>query len=178
MHSVHLECPRKEAFRAARAALLQACGEHTVMFNSNELPSELSKLSPKGPVDQLPTPPVLEQPKELPTVLINDSQRRTLKVGHNTIGRLTDNDIVSNDGFMSRRHCAILVHTNLKCELHDLASKNGTFLNGIRIKESVTLKPGDVIQLGDVRIMFMGQEGASSGASQAKPKDQTCVLPE
>ena len=34
-----------------------------------------------------------------------------LKVGINTVGRSPDNDVVVQDCYISRRHCAILVHT-------------------------------------------------------------------
>ncbi len=177
MHSVHLECPRKEAFRAAREALFNACGEHTVQLSASDLQSALAVFSNKNAEPRTPEVQPPADPASLPCVVLNQTQTRILKIGHNTIGRMADNDIVSNDGFMSRRHCAILVHSNLVCELHDLASKNGTFLNGIRIKSPVVLKPGDVIQLGDVRIVFTGTEVVSP-LPKAEVKDQTCVLPE
>ncbi len=56
-----------------------------------------------------------------------------LKVGVNTIGRLPDNDVVLSGEFVSRRHCAILVHAGEGCEVYDIASKNGTFINGARL---------------------------------------------
>jgi len=41
---------------------------------------------------------------------------------------MPDNDVVLQDAYVSRRHCAILIHlTGERCELHDIASKNGTF---------------------------------------------------
>ena len=38
---------------------------------------------------------------------------RPLKVGLNTLGRSSDNDVIIAEEFVSRRHCTILIH------LHD-----------------------------------------------------------
>jgi pSer/pThr/pTyr-binding forkhead associated (FHA) protein len=65
----------------------------------------------------------------------------------NTVGRLPDNDVVLRDPYVSRRHCAILVHAHDCCELHDIASKNGTLLNGEPLRGPTRLKPGDRILL-------------------------------
>ena len=57
-----------------------------------------------------------------------------------TIGRLPDNDVVIRDECVSRRHCAVVVHSDLRCELHDVASKNGTLLNGKKIEGKTRLQ--------------------------------------
>ncbi|QEG29459.1 Transcriptional regulatory protein EmbR [Gemmata obscuriglobus] len=72
----------------------------------------------------------------------------------NSIGRLPDNDVVVNDECVSRRHCAIVVHSDLRCELHDVASKNGTILNGRRIPQPTKLQSGDQITLCNRRLTF------------------------
>ena len=73
-----------------------------------------------------------------------------LKVGINTVGRSSENDVVVGDAFVSRRHCAILVHHSTVCELYDTASKNGTLVNGTEIPTGVQvpLREGDRINLG------------------------------
>jgi pSer/pThr/pTyr-binding forkhead associated (FHA) protein len=85
-----------------------------------------------------------------------------LKIGVNTIGRMPDNDVVIEDGHVSRRHCAVLVHARNDCELYDVASKNGTFINGQRLSGSVRLKSGDEIRMCDHPIIFMSQNESSS----------------
>jgi pSer/pThr/pTyr-binding forkhead associated (FHA) protein len=55
---------------------------------------------------------------------------------------------------VSRRHCAILVHLNDGCELHDTASKNGTFLNGDKLIGPTRLKPGDEIRMCGKQFTF------------------------
>ena len=58
--------------------------------------------------------------------LLDRGRQIPLKVGLNSVGRLPDNDIVIDDATVSRRHCAIVVHSDLTIEIHDVASKNGT----------------------------------------------------
>lgn len=54
------------------------------------------------------------------------------------------------DDVVSRQHCRLDVQAGDPpvCNLTDLGSRNGTFVNRQRISGSVTLRPGDVIQLG------------------------------
>src|SRR5581483_9812419 len=78
-----------------------------------------------------------------------------LKIGLNTIGRAPENDVVLKDAFVSRRHCAILVHAGDGCELHDTASKNGTFLNGRKLAGPTPLNPGDEIRMCDCQLVFL-----------------------
>jgi pSer/pThr/pTyr-binding forkhead associated (FHA) protein len=82
-----------------------------------------------------------------------------LKIGLNTIGRMPDNDIVLEDAYVSRRHCAILVHAGDFCELHDVASKNGTLLNGHKIHGPTRLKSGDEIRMCNRNLVFMSRAG-------------------
>jgi hypothetical protein len=84
----------------------------------------------------LPTQPPLRLPLE----------------GTIVIGRASDSDLRVNDVDTSRRHakieCRPEAHT-----LHDLASTNGTFVNGNKISEHV-LQAGDRIGIGDCLIAF------------------------
>jgi pSer/pThr/pTyr-binding forkhead associated (FHA) protein len=79
-----------------------------------------------------------------------------LKVGLNTIGRFPENDIVLEEIEISRRHCVILVHVRGNCEIHDTASMNGTFVNGLRIRKPVSLEPGDQIRICDRHFFLAG----------------------
>ncbi len=80
-----------------------------------------------------------------------------LKVGLNTVGRMPDNDVVLPDAYVSRRHCAVLVHAGGRCELHDIASKNGTFLNGNKINGPTRLHSGDQIRMCNRTVVFLKQ---------------------
>jgi hypothetical protein len=63
-----------------------------------------------------------------------------------SIGRNPDQDIALTDNFVSRRH-AVLRQTASGCEIEDLGSAHGTYLNGTRIRNA-PLRPGDVLQFG------------------------------
>lgn len=71
-----------------------------------------------------------------------------LKIGCNTIGRFTDNDIVIRDEerMVSRRHCTIIIHTDGSAEMFD-TSLNGTFVNETRVQRC-KIKSGDRLRLG------------------------------
>jgi pSer/pThr/pTyr-binding forkhead associated (FHA) protein len=62
------------------------------------------------------------------------------------IGRGADVDVRLNDIYISRRHCEIIA-ANGALVVHDLGSKNGTIVNGVRTEFS-SLGPDDVLTLG------------------------------
>ena len=64
------------------------------------------------------------------------------------IGRALECDVVVKDVKASRRHCQ-LRREGSTFILEDLGSKNGTFVNGERIQEAVTLKPNQSFAVGD-----------------------------
>lgn len=70
-----------------------------------------------------------------------------------TIGRLPENDIVLIDETISRHHAElILKHGDYI--LKDLGTRNGTWVNGERIKE-IKLKNGDEIKIGTITLSFL-----------------------
>src|ERR1700733_8692688 len=121
LNSIHLDSTRRQEFRSARDALLNGRGDQTLMGEK--------QAAFAGPP---PSRTAAEQPAvnvDAQFVLMDKDFVFPLKVGLNTVGRMPDNDVVVDDGYVSRRHCAVLVHADEGCELHDVASKNGTFLN-------------------------------------------------
>lgn len=68
------------------------------------------------------------------------------------IGRSPGADIVIGDDFVSGRHARVTPSGN-DVVLEDLGSTNGTELNGQRLTGSQTLRPGDRIDIGAVRIV-------------------------
>lgn len=90
------------------------------------------------------------------TVLINDKPGRIYRlVKKLTVGRDSVNDIQLLDQKVSRRHFAIEKKKGFYI-LKDLGSRNGTYLNEVRI-ESTELKPGDKIRAGNTCLAF-GEE--------------------
>jgi DNA-binding SARP family transcriptional activator len=69
-----------------------------------------------------------------------------------TIGRLFDRDLVIDDGGVSRVHAEVR-HLGRSFRLVDLASANGTVVNGERVIEH-PLADGDVIRFGSVEMTF------------------------
>lgn len=68
------------------------------------------------------------------------------------IGRLLDNDIVLNHAIVSRRHA----HVELRGRqvwITDLNSRNGIFVNRLRVKEE-QLSDGDIITIGPFELNF------------------------
>ena len=70
-----------------------------------------------------------------------------------TLGRSSGSDLPIPDRTLSRTHAKILVAGEV-ATLHDLESRNGTILNGVRIAEPVPLHPGDRIFVGETSIDF------------------------
>ena len=83
-----------------------------------------------------------------------------------SVGREASNVICLNEPSISRRHCVLKTVAKpesrsdsssgqeAECQIVDLESFNGTFVNGFPIKE-YTLAHGDQIALGDVQFLFL-----------------------
>jgi pSer/pThr/pTyr-binding forkhead associated (FHA) protein len=76
-----------------------------------------------------------------------DEKRFSLEKSKITLGRGLNVDLTVQDRLSSRLHCSIEFKDNA-WHIRDLQSRNGTFVNGQRIQESV-LKPGDRISIGE-----------------------------
>jgi hypothetical protein len=79
-----------------------------------------------------------------------------------TLGRGLESDIRLKDIKASRRHCQI-VKTSQGYQCLDLSSGNGTYVNGVQIKQQ-PLNPGDKIQIGSTTITFHDGNGAKAPA--------------
>src|SRR5262245_22883531 len=100
--------------------------------------------------------------------LLDRGRQIPLKVGLNSVGRLPDNDIVIDDATVSRRHCAIVVHSDLTIEIHDVASKNGTLVNGRKLQGPTRLRDRDEIGLSERRLTFLMFAGEVTSAPLAQ----------
>jgi sigma-B regulation protein RsbU (phosphoserine phosphatase) len=84
------------------------------------------------------------------------------------IGRSRDCDIVLPDQWLSRRQAQIKREGD-GFYLSDLGSRNGTVLNGNKIKEACLLHPGDTITLGTYLLSFSWEEPYDSGEDEPIP---------
>ena len=74
-----------------------------------------------------------------------------------TIGR-DGADLALGDPKVSRKHAEIGLYGPEAIVLRDLASTNGTFVNGKRVHERVKLAHDDVVRVGDTSLRFTAHE--------------------
>lgn len=98
-------------------------------------------------------------------------QKFALETASVTLGRGLESDIRLKDIKASRRHCQI-AKAGSGFQLLDLSSGNGTFINGVQVKQQM-LNPGDKIQIGSTTITF--HDGASAPAKAAAPAKTTAA---
>jgi hypothetical protein len=157
LNSLHLETARRQEYRRARDVLLRARGSQTIFVSRGENTSSIGhtlvhKREGGAATDS--------------TCWLSDGEfLYPLRVGVNTLGRSSDNDVVVDDAFVSRRHCAILVHSTESAELHDTASKNGTHINGTRLSGPTVLHSGDEIRIAERQFLFVTRSDAPDAVS-------------
>ena len=75
------------------------------------------------------------------------------------LGRSSSCEIAISDPDVSRNHCLFELRDNGSLWLTDLASANGTFVNGEELgSDSRQLNLGDVIQIGNNKIKIVGAD--------------------
>jgi pSer/pThr/pTyr-binding forkhead associated (FHA) protein len=72
-----------------------------------------------------------------------------------TIGRAEDATVSVNHNSVSRLHCEVHSLGDGRFEIVDKGSSNGVRINGSDLRRGI-VEPGDVIELGDVRLKFVG----------------------
>ncbi|MCX8155813.1 MAG: adenylate/guanylate cyclase domain-containing protein [Verrucomicrobiae bacterium] len=90
--------------------------------------------------------------------------RRWSVLGSCGIGRSLTNQVVLEGAKVSRRHALVHVQSKNEHWLVDLASSNGTFLNGRRITQPMLLRDGDRLGIGEYELVFH-QPGSTTEAS-------------
>ncbi len=76
-------------------------------------------------------------------------QTYRLKQGKNIVGRTSRCDIAIKHDTVSRRHACISVKNNV-VRIHDLNSKNHTFIGGRRAQEATGIAPHSTLRFGEV----------------------------
>lgn len=77
-----------------------------------------------------------------------------------SVGRHESSDLRLLDSMVSRNHC-IIIREGKRFVLKDLDSRNGSWVNGRRIKNRRTIKHGDIIQVGPFRLLFSEPHGTA-----------------
>lgn len=129
-------------------------GQMSVLAEFN---SELTSETAGKPFDQK----LEADESRLPGYLIVDgTEVFSLDLPVINIGRRSDNQLVIDDGRVSRLHAQIRV-INQNYVIFDLDSSGGTWVNGARVHQH-KLVPGDVISIAGVPLVF-GQEMGGRG---------------
>jgi len=95
-------------------------------------------------------------------------KRYEIKEAVTSIGTTPDNDVVLKDKAVSRHHAKIRIEGQ-KYFIYDLASTNGTKVNGRKITKK-WINDGDGIEIGHTRMTFT-IEGLPSEIPEHKPSD-------
>jgi pSer/pThr/pTyr-binding forkhead associated (FHA) protein len=101
----------------------------------------------------------------------------TLKEGGRlTIGRHPDNDVVPKDAAVSNHH-AIIERKGEKLIVLDKESRNGTFVNGIKV-QSAELNEEDIVKIGNelnLRVFTFSLKKRTSAVTE-EHNDKSAVL--
>jgi transcriptional regulator with GAF, ATPase, and Fis domain len=105
------------------------------------------------------------------------------------IGRDSSNAITISDVSLSRRHC-VLRRDGDTYTVYDLESRNGTFVNGVPVKEA-PLRNGDKISVGDSVLVFLSgrapeldsdrvefEDSLTHATAQLQPQDLIYLHPD
>lgn len=88
------------------------------------------------------------------------------------IGREEDCNLRPDSRLISRHHCVFL-QDGFTLRVRDLGSRNGTFVNGERIKNAVSLNSGDTVSIGEMSLKVELPEAATGQRpSQSQQKNQ------
>lgn len=93
-----------------------------------------------------------------------------LRKDRTTLGRRPYNDIVLTNPLVSGDHCAFELHGLADVYVEDLASTNGTYLNGHMIKERQLLHNNDTLAIGNFRIQYLAASDESAYHETAEMK--------
>ena len=92
-----------------------------------------------------------------------------------TLGRSSDNALsYPSDGGLSRFHMALEPEGD-RWVVVNLGSKNGTYVNGVRVEDRVLLSNGDSITASHIEMQFVSDEGSSSHVTFEPPSAEPTV---
>ena len=107
---------------------------------------------------EAPLPVVTPTPRN-PQLIVSGHHVCTLERSVVNVGRKRDNHVVIDDPRVSRMHAQLRLRFG-RYVLYDLGSRGGTYVNNHRVTEHI-LRPGDVISLAGVTLVYMEDESTS-----------------
>jgi len=84
--------------------------------------------------------------------LAGEEKRFVIEKDKITLGRGVNVDLTVHDKLASRLHCSVEFRDGI-WHIHDMNSRNGTYLNGEKVKSS-EIVAGDRITIGDTDFIF------------------------
>lgn len=105
--------------------------------------------------------------------------RFQLREGDNLIGRSVTSVAMLEDQSVSRKH-AVLTHNQGGWSIRDGGSKNGTFVNGQKTKDTVNIGHGDILQFGIYAMRLITKPTSSEEEMAPLPPDiegKTVMIP-
>ncbi len=147
--------------------IIQLCDDETVALHDIQITARhnMGEVRSTQLLASL-TPPVSEDEPSKPAnphLILHGNRTVPLERAVVNIGRRGDNHVVINDSRVSRSHAQIRLRFG-RYVLYDLGSTGGTYVNNHRITE-VILRPGDVISLAGVTLVYVEDDVTSRGAS-------------
>lgn len=91
-------------------------------------------------------------------ILVSGDREFPLPPGEHIIGRGADVAVAIFASATSRHHARVSV-TGDQITLEDLGSRNGTYVNGVRVEGTVELHPGDEIRIGGDCLVLWSRSG-------------------
>jgi FHA domain/Protein of unknown function (DUF3662) len=133
---------------------------HTISVSSENRPVVSS-----GTQTMPPLPAAIARATPRAFVILGGERTIALHEAVINIGRRLDNQIIVDDPRVSRSHAQLRLRFG-HYVVYNLGSTGGTFVNGQRIEECV-LRPGDVISLGGVPLIYGEDSGPTGAVSRA-----------
>jgi DNA-binding winged helix-turn-helix (wHTH) protein len=99
--------------------------------------------------------------------LVSEKRHWPLSEGPNIVGRDPDCTVSIDSPTVSRHHARLTLKDGL-ASVEDLSSKNGTFVNGVRVERSSPVKDGGEIRVGSVTMTYRTQRVSNSTLSLKK----------
>jgi DNA-binding CsgD family transcriptional regulator len=96
-----------------------------------------------------------------------------LESGAWIIGRSKECDLVVDDRTVSRRHAKVVV-ANGRARITDLGSRNGTWLEGKRIRKSAAMVAGQAVRLGDIIFAVLPWNPPERRTRQSEDETGSC----
>jgi pSer/pThr/pTyr-binding forkhead associated (FHA) protein len=108
-----------------------------------------------NPINVSLLPLSLEQQPSSLEMITGPGAPKTYELFHDevVVGRAIDADIPINSTDLSRKHIALKRSANGQHTVVDLGSRNGVYLNGVKVHAAL-LHDGDNLQLGTVVFIF------------------------